>query len=828
MSERERDRDRERRSRRSRRDREQPDHGDGASVRSSRRSNAAAPAPAPAPERPAPSAASLAPPQQHGRPASARFSLRDRFATTRSEIDFDFDDGSSYVQSLAASRGGGEGLMAEAAVVNHPSNPAATASGPLRRDYYELLCLEKRGSTLYPEEVKAALRRITLALAVDQQSEPLQGTAGFYLGLAQAAFEGLVDPSRRLGYDLSGASDPSVDVDEDDDVDEFLSVPAETSTYETRLHDQYQQLTRRDARPTTDLGLRLNARSLLTSQWGSWGPVDGGLEALDFAIQKSNTVPITGFGRSIEESLISIERFFTTEDDDKDEKGEKKVNRQVLDPEDRGPIHFPDPTITFTGSTHGLLDDPFKMAPLLLDRYQPPGPSLHSRRRMEQLISSRFLPVLSVAVRQELAWREQKAALLKGIVVEQEVEVLPHPSGTLRLGYSLNLPNTDKPLNIEVSARKLLTFRKDKPSFGVAASKQFSTGTMFLVADGGNWNLRPSKECTDLSKFEKVSNTFVPLLEAFRNPPTLEAGYAFGRHDVGLQAGQALTKPTQRGLSGLDCDFDENKSAAWTIATGFTPGNVATYLRCGKDFFSSYFSGSSKKKPRNNFRAEVELAGTAQKDFYMAFRALKRLGRFSKAGLEVGVSPSNLHLSFFYSRLGQRISLPFLVATRSRMLNPKLLFWSTIFPFVALAAWELYSQRRKKASQEVSKQKIQKEALQKYIARRREEADELTVILATGVEPRQQLERQRGGLVILSAKYGVKDAPFDEVADVTIAVAALVDGGRLVIPKGLRKGRLLGFWDPAPLSTKILKVRYLWRGKERTVEVQGREELSLP
>lgn len=134
--------------------------------------------------------------------------------------------------------------------------------------------------------------------------------------------------------------------------------------------------------------------------------------------------------------------------------------------------------------------------------------------------------------------------------------------------------------------------------------------------------------------------------------------------------------------------------------------------------------------------------------------------------------------------------------------------------------------------------------MQAHVARRRAEADELTVVLATGVESRQAAAaaaavaaawRQRGGLVIASAKYGVRDAPPDEVADVTIAVAALINGddgdGRLFIPAGLRKSRLLGFWDPAPLSPaddKVLRVRYLWRGKERTVEVGELEELRLP
>jgi DnaJ family protein C protein 11 len=39
---------------------------------------------------------------------------------------------------------------------------------------------------------------------------------------------------------------------------------------------------------------------------------------------------------------------------------------------------------------------------------------------------------------------------------------------------------------------------------------------------------------------------------------------------------------------------------------------------------------------------------------------------------------------------------------------------------------------------------------------------------------------------------------------------------------------LLGFWDPAPGREKVLRVVYLWEGKEAVAEVKGREELRLP
>lgn len=122
------------------------------------------------------------------------------------------------------------------------------------------------------------------------------------------------------------------------------------------------------------------------------------------------------------------------------------------------------------------------------------------------------------------------------------------------------------------------------------------------------------------------------------------------------------------------------------------------------------------------------------------------------------------------------------------------------------------------------------------VARWRAEADELTGILAPGVEARQRGERARGGLVVLSAKYGVLGGGDggegeNEIADVTVAVASIVDEeGRLRIPAGLDKGRLLGFWDPDPGEGKgkRLWVRYLYRGKEEVVEVGEGEGVSLP
>ncbi|KAK4195108.1 hypothetical protein QBC40DRAFT_212215 [Triangularia verruculosa] len=753
--------------------------------------------------------------RQSLRPPAAetdRYSLREQFAATRSVLEFDFDDASSFVGSTLASEhlGGDdhdEKIAAEREVIRK-----LFADGPLDRSYYELMCLAKKGPALRREEVQAAYNRLIQVLAVERQSEPLQSTAGFYLGLVQAAYEVLADPSRRIGYDLSTIEGYESEEDEAE-LDIALLGPEKQSTYESKLQDQYILLTRRDARATTDLGLRLNASPLLMSSEELAKRGNPGVEVLDFALQKSATVALPGLKEPFEEAAIVLAKFF-----DDSEEAEKKPPVQQQEQQKKvvtkSPIRFTDPSLTLTGSVHGLLDDPLRLAPLVLDRYQPPGPSIHSRRRLDQLLSSRFLPALNLSFRQEMTWRDPKTPQhpqIPDLIIETDVSPLPHPVTSLRVGHSIPLlHDPTAPINLELFASKV--WSHNISNFGLAAHKRVGTdsnGTAFLIADSGDLSLfnlgrSRSKANTDITPFSQTFGT--RSLSSFTNPPTLEVGYSFAQPDLGIHQGKSLTKPSVRGLSVLDADLDENKPGSWTISTGFTPGNIAGYLRYGRDFFASYLPGRQK----GGIRGEVELAGTVQKDFYLAFRALKSFGRFSKAGLEFGLSPSNVHLSLYWSRLGQRFSLPFLMASgagRSK-LSMKVLFWSTVFPFATMAAYELYKQRQRQR-RAVAKARgpgINPAALRQYINKRRTEADELTVILATGAEGRQREERQRGGLVILSAKYGVRNAPPEE-------------------------GKLLGFWDPNPMAGqhgKVLRVRYLWGYKEYSVEVEGREELRLP
>ncbi|EAQ92629.1 hypothetical protein CHGG_00864 [Chaetomium globosum CBS 148.51] len=737
-------------------------------------------------------------PNQHNpshRPPSvvSRYSLRDQFAATRQEYEFGFDDASSILERSTFASEAVHGDEAEG--VPGAARLAFSSGRVINRDCYELLCLP-RSPSLSPDQIWEAAHRLAQVLAVDKQPPALQGSAAFQLGLAQAAVETLVDPSRRLGYDISRAGKTDLDSDEEGIYDEFLDLEG-SGAYEARLQEQYLLLTQRESRAGTDVGLRLDATSLVgfvgsrlgprrdvDSQRGTWrfvgsqpqrGSRRQGLkpEILDFSLQKTASTSVPALrkpiertiGRAVESTVLFIRNLGA----------EKKLRKASPGRY----LRLSNPTLAVTASAHGLLDEPFKLTPLLLDRYQPPGPSVHERMRVEKLLASRFLPGLSLNFRQELFWRTAPiATALPQFVIEQELEVLPRPSTTTRIGQSFKLFGSHHPLNVEISARKLLGRRSEPfPSLGLAVHQRVGPGTAFLLAEADDWKLRPSKECQEMPKFSKALGGLAPLINTLRTPPTVEIGYVFGRNDMGMQSGQALTKPTIKGLTALDNDLDEQQPSSWSISTGLSPSTAVGYLRYGRDLFTSPADAAkpSPSQANNNktgFRAEAELAATSQHDFFLAFRALKRVGRFSKAGLEVGLSTSNLHVSLYWSRLGQRLSLPILTtadtsATTSAAADGgrptlpinHLLLTTLLLPLTAFSAWEAYSNLRRKTQSAAALKARRAQQLAAHVAARRAEADKLTVVLAAGVGPRQAAARKRGGLVIVSAKFGVRGAP---------------------------------------------------------------------
>jgi len=218
-------------------------------------------------------------------------------------------------------------------------------------------------------------------------------------------------------------------------------------------------------------------------------------------------------------------------------------------------------------------------------------------------------------------------------------------------------------------------------------------------------------------------------------------------------------------------------------------------------------------------------------------RGVRRIGDFSSVGVSVGVIPSRggLFISFSWSRLGQSIILPVVLVPQEEVTSAAL-FWAIAIPWATYAAVEFVIMRPRSQRKRQRLLERKRRELKENVAKRRIEAEQAVQLMRPLVENRQAFERENGGLVILNATYGVRIAgpggkmtwEAGEVADVTEALAALVDGSQLSLPRGVRISQIMGFYDPAPLKKKSLSVLYLFDGKQHYVEIRGGEALSIP
>lgn len=133
-----------------------------------------------------------------------------------------------------------------------------------------------------------------------------------------------------------------------------------------------------------------------------------------------------------------------------------------------------------------------------------------------------------------------------------------------------------------------------------------------------------------------------------------------------------------------------------------------------------------------------------------------------------------------------------------------------------------------------------------YIAQKKAEAQEALSVMERPTAQKAASEKEKHGLVILSAHYGRADAFTDRglkehssstlpnghteeaYIDVTIPIQALVSDSKLVIPSGRAKYNLLGFWDPCIGEPKKLRVRYIFKDVLHQVTVDDVGALRAP
>lgn len=752
------------------------------------------------------------------RNASSRYSLHEQFASTREEYELWDDDASSIFERVtnASEAGDTEGEKVLIGSVDdfgvlYNADALGDETSICDWDYYDILCLPS-DADLSQDQIRRAYYRLFLLFYPDSYPEHLRPIARQQFLRAQEAFETLIDPARRAQYDVSQS------------IQESRS-PGELC-YDMEFKEAVRERISSGVRTSTDLGVRLDATKEARGKKND--PFERPSPILDFALSHSVAVelPVLRRGKVIHPKILQLWRSTTAED---------------VDGPEQPAVELLPPTVTVTGSVYGTKSD-VRTFPtsLIFDRYQPHLPPHITRRRLFQLFENKLAPLVTLKYRQEVLNRAhpspEKLRWIKA-AVEVEVDALPERRITQRLYTELALPHAQEPTIIEASVRAPSVATNSNARYSLGIHQNLFRGTAFIRADSGVSTMElerflPTSHVTNYS-------TFLQLM-AFSSEPTLELGFDTTPIARISQSSNSLLRGF--GMRGLEDEVKSSPHGSWAISASspsLTRLFMTGFVRYSKDlalpFHPSHPFHPFRQTPNpSTSRLEMELCSNMWQDQYLALRNLWSFGRFAKLGLEVGVSKHNFHLSVYWSRLSQRISVPVLITPTDRI-SSSIVFWTGVLPFAGLAAWQLACQyyrshiRRRKSKQIEAKAHLS-------LARRRYEADNITILLAQPVEAHQKKQMALGGLVILSAKFGTPDEQGAwtgaDVADVTIALASLVqdsgDNSHLSIPKGVRKSRIPGFWDPAPGTTKTLHVAYSWKGTEGVVEVAGRDELVLP
>ncbi|TGJ84342.1 hypothetical protein E0Z10_g4410 [Xylaria hypoxylon] len=786
------------------------------------------------------------------RSAASRFSLHEQFAATRRELEFGYDDASSiWERSTVRSHVPNDEIDA----AGIPNTEGITHLDPVTLpplsagDFYDILCLSHDPPV---ESVHRAYLRLFSLLDPDKQPPYLRHISETYFTTIQRAFETLIDPCQRMTYDLA-----CYDGD-------LASINATGDPERHGYNSWMSQMTRHPAiidggLSMCELGARVDVQHATRHRKQSPWPGGISFELVDFEMRHSTSMDLIKLDWQIRRTTQWLQHKLTT-------RGDTAMDVEYSTCSKTGRL---DGTVmTLQGSVYGFLQDR-AVVTLPSDRYQVSLPRTANRDQFILLRNGLIRPFVAVNLRHVIPQSSpsrytigavQTSTLKNGFgqeeaVVEIESTVLPDLVTTIRLSKPIVLPSDRLRSLLILEMEQTLQERKF-PRLAATLERPTSGGQLRLHIAGGDWRNRLDGTCNYFADFTRTNGRFLglgllsELSNGLSTPKSRRVEIAFKNRGTFVRQESCITnRPLNQGIYVLDSALDDGKEGTWTVTALAEPRYYSVSAKYARDVnlpslplnqprsvsptTHNPLSTEANSTFHRRLRMETEIGVDSLSAGYLAFRCLKPVGRFSRVGFEIGLSTHSLHLSLYWSRLSQRINAPFYLCSRSSV-DLKILLLTTVIPFASFALWELWDRyRHRKRCQRRLDALQEQQHIQKY----RAEADILMTLMAPAVQSKQKLESMENGLVILSAKYGVKarDAGHAtawgaaEVADVTVAVAALIDRGQLFIPSRVRKSYILGFWDPDPAEEKVLHIRYSYQGREDIVEVRGDDEqLVLP
>lgn len=813
---------------------------------------------------------------------ASSFSLHEQFATSRREFEFDDDDEVLEPAPIIASShedapddyevDGGEETTSD---VSDETIRKLLNANEESFDYYTLLGLSREPPPTVAE-IRAAYHRLSLAFHPDKHPHYLKASAQKYFTRLQKAYETLIEPRKRVVYDLEG---------EEGVQNEYKTGGAmgQGGEGERRIGvktmgaDEFRKwfmgvLLERERRSIDELvgstgtcKVVLNVEHLFSGssrvrRFRPMEEVDVEVEvsgpvisAQELQFRQSFSVPLPGLGRLLLSRLPSwkdiIRGELSINNDREDEVARSSWEESV------GPRI---PKLTFTAGISGPIAETLLVRLPNDDHPEEVFPTsfcLYSLRSDKIHISTRFDHSFTDTRHQE--GTSSITSLMNGVDLDVTAGILPKRSLNIGLGRLFTLVEDTTPFYFHFRTLFNNSLNFKPPVLDFRISRSFGESHFgYCRWSSGDFGWPALAFMSGISPI-----TFS------RRPVWLPQGLLMSNMRIGYfwieDRSQMIQTDDEDDINILDAsDRHIEKPASsrvtsdnpsWHLTVDSSPYDTTVSVTWGRDLFSRAAERPIRSRIRKSGEAvarsrdfdvpssrgvRFEIEGNVGLDLSLGgvVRGVRRIGDFTSIGIGVGLNPERgLYISFSWSRLGQNIIIPVILLSGDE-LDFKSILWALAVPWATYAAIEFGILRpRLRRRRQKLVEKTRKE-LRENVLRRRGEAEQANILMRPLVEHRQAIEREQGGLVILRAEYGVRVMGSNskaswrpgEVADVTVGLAALVDGGQLSLPRGLEKGSLIGFWDPAPLKRKLLVMDYLFGGKTHHAEFARNDALSLP
>ncbi|KAF9192027.1 hypothetical protein BGZ51_006386 [Haplosporangium sp. Z 767] len=312
-------------------------------------------------------------------------------------------------------------------------------------------------------------------------------------------------------------------------------------------------------------------------------------------------------------------------------------------------------------------------------------------------------------------------------------------------------------------------------------------------------------------------------LRGFHGPTPLVM--TFGRKITKGATGYMTYRTGEWAIGSWGPSFEHRREYS-SMALGFMSTDVnETYqveLKAG--VMQSHFSADRTWPLDESTRIRVGTTLSSTAGLSASIGGDRKITEHTKLGLavEIGLA-GGIAFNIKVNRLGQSVTVPILLSSEFK---PKFAFWTAIAPVCAIAALDLGYIKPKRRRERAEKLKEHRKIHAEFIANQKKEAEEAIQLLQESTARKTKQEQDKDGLVIVEAVYGNLNAGL--VADVTIAVQALVNNSQLVMPGGHSKNHILGFYDPCLGEKKQLRIRYEFQKRMHEVVVADEAHVTIP